>query len=366
MSKFHVLVIHDGKPGHISQAVGLARLISKQYPCDISLQKTRLRSNLFVRTARKFCFLKSTYFNRLSAIFFYKRNSPVLLDVPTKPSLSHEPPALIISFGGKVLALNVFLSKVYGAKNIVIGNTYGVDTNQFSAIIKRSTKKDQANIIGTGITLCNIDKSAVNQMGNNFIARLPGVGMDKPRVYWGLLIGGDGSGYQYDDSDWSSLVQLIKWYAEKYNIQWLISTSRRTPKPLESMLLEQLPLDIVGKAIYYHQKDDDPIRGLLGASEVLFVTEDSLTMLNEAVAMDKPVVSISPALHDKKKSHFKAVKYLRRQKLIQRVVLDKPSELRPFHPAISYSEHIARISVRLDQYLSNLDHPTVNLIPLEP
>ena len=83
--------------------------------------------------------------------------------------------------------------------------------------------------------------------------------------------------------------------ARREGIRWLVTTSRRTGKEVEAKLRGLLPPEVVADAVWWCHLPEKKFPAYLGAAEVIWVTQDSVSMVTEAVAAGKPVVVIAMA-----------------------------------------------------------------------
>jgi hypothetical protein len=111
-----------------------------------------------------------------------------------------------------------------------------------------------------------------------------------------VLIGGVGAGHVFSDSDWQ---RLAKWMASQGDsVRWQLSTSRRTGATHEAQLQKILQANAVGleRAIWWTEKPERVMKELLCGSDFIVCTQDSLSMLAEAMYTGKPVYSFAPEL----------------------------------------------------------------------
>ena len=332
MSVLRLWVLHDGKPGHYSQALGVARLIQQrsQRPCEMRAIQAKPKLKLANHALR---FLAA------------RAGAALLRCLPLayrREALPDEVPDLIISFGGNVLALNVALSRLLGCSNLVVGNCYGLPADSVSvnltAFVDRARSADwQRRNIGSQVALCKTERSHCERLGNLLWEQ-------SPAPLWTMLVGGPGSGYRYSDDDWRALVVAMAQLSRRYGIRWLLSTSRRSAGAAE-ILRHGLNEENCFASIYYRGPDSPSADAFLGAGERLFCTEDSLSMLSEAVAMGKPVVSLRPARAVVSGTHLRAVSYLADQRLIERLSIGELVDYQPtdIPPLRSYRQHLETI-----------------------
>lgn len=108
------------------------------------------------------------------------------------------------------------------------------------------------------------------------------------------MIGGNGAGYRYRRQDWQTLARVMSALARRYDIRWLLVSSRRTGKRAGQVLRYHLDEKLLAAQSWYEEGDKFRAEAWLGAAERVFVTEDSMTMLTEAIYSRRPVVSVRP------------------------------------------------------------------------
>lgn len=315
-----ILVLYDGKLGHLSQSYGFAQLIASRFSGDVSVHtcSAKPRLKLLNKPLRK-----------LAGLTPYLAFKTVLPSYHFEDALPDQTD-IIISFGGNVVALNIALSQYWGAANIAIGNTYGLSPCLISVhATARGTAA--ANSVATGVALAKTDPGFCQRAGELLAhsAKAP---------LWTLLVGGDGSGYHYSEDDWQKLGQAMHSLSNRHGIRWLVSTSRRTHAKGVEILRRYATPQICEAAIWYGVSSTDSLDAYLGAGERLFCTEDSMSMLSEAVAMSKPVVSLRPSETSTKRVHTAMLSHLEESGLIARESVDSVTMYQPrlFAPRRSY------------------------------
>jgi mitochondrial fission protein ELM1 len=109
------------------------------------------------------------------------------------------------------------------------------------------------------------------------------------KPFWLLIIGGSGSGYKYRDKDWHQLSTWANDACKNFNIQWLITTSRRTGTTAENILRSKITPENIAYAVWWGEKNEKILPALMGASQRIFVTADSMSMITEAISSSRPV-----------------------------------------------------------------------------
>ena len=121
--------------------------------------------------------------------------------------------------------------------------------------------------------------------------------LDINQKYYTLLIGGNGAGYKYDNKFYDDLLSFVKKIYEEKDIKWFITTSRRTPIEIENKLEEMLR-EYYSYFVAYKKKEEKVLLPFFGLSEAIFVTEESSSMISEAISSSKKVFTIGNEYSD--------------------------------------------------------------------
>lgn len=275
-----VLVIKDDKPGHYNQTEGLILYLKEIYEdLEVEYIQIDIKSKLTRKILR---FLLNTF-----PAFFTENSLRYLSLFYKKYNIPKNKPDLIISTGGNTSNLNAWLSKVYKCKNILNGALRGLKEELFTNV---TTVIDLGykNQIILDVAPNTITKDKLLEKSEEFLKLHS---LDSNQKYYTLLIGGNGAGYKYDDKFYDSLINFVEKLSKEKNIKWLITTSRRTPLEIENKLEEKLK-DYCSYFVSYNKKEEKVLLAFLGLSEAIFVTEDSSSMISEAISSTKNVFTI--------------------------------------------------------------------------
>ncbi|MDI9371009.1 MAG: ELM1/GtrOC1 family putative glycosyltransferase [Synergistota bacterium] len=107
---------------------------------------------------------------------------------------------------------------------------------------------------------------------------------------WGLMIGGDDVNYEIS-AEWVSFnLPPVLAAAESMGIDLYITTSRRTSAAACEVLELLVPLYSSVRMLLIASKDEfNPVPGMLGLCSRLFVTDDSVSMVSEAITAGREV-----------------------------------------------------------------------------
>jgi len=297
-----ILLLSDGRPGHYNQTIAAAEAISHIDPTETTLIEVKIKKNrkhllrylLNFALARKW--LKNHLSNQLIGFFYSGYNATISFDI-------------IISAGKDTSLLNAMLALKYGSKNIFIGNPKKLDNKLFSAIL---------TVLDLGLNnQIVLEVAPTKQSSSNLPAFCRAYNLDPQRTYWVLLIGGNGSGYTYDEQDFRRLANFVNSFDD---VDWLVTTSRRTPEACEAMLESTMNTRCF---VPYHSKPDKVIPDFLQLGSVIFVTEDSASMISESIASGQPVFSMSPKHSNTDKNHLNILSKFEKSKRIRRISIEE-------------------------------------------
>ncbi|MGB5297648.1 MAG: ELM1/GtrOC1 family putative glycosyltransferase [Thiogranum sp.] len=278
-SPLRVLVLSDDQPGHYNLSRGIVAALRRIQPVQESWVTMKLRAGL----GRNFL---RAYLNRV-----HKPSSPLWLRLFYK--MNHFPAEacdLIVSAGGKTSFANAWLAQCMGVPNVYAGSLRRLSSRLFSVVLTLEPVNGAAGNLVLDLPPSAIDFDTLQSQGERFLNQL---GPGEQRC-WTLMIGGNGAGYRYRRRDWQALARVMNALARRYGIRWLLVSSRRTGKQAGQVLRHNLDKQLLAAQSWYGESDEFRAEAWLGAAERVFVTEDSMTMLTEAIYSRRPVVSLRP------------------------------------------------------------------------
>ncbi|MEA2078664.1 MAG: ELM1/GtrOC1 family putative glycosyltransferase [Pseudomonadota bacterium] len=280
-SPLRVWVLSDDQPGHYNLSRGIVAALRRIQPVEESWVTMKLRVGLGRNLLR-------AYLNRV-----HKPSSSLWLRLFYK--MNHFPAEacdLIVSAGGKTSFANAWLAQCMGVPNVYAGSLRRLSSQLFSVVLTLEPIEGAAGNLVLDLPPSAIDFDALQIHGKRFLDQL---GLGEQRC-WTLMIGGNGAGYRYRRQDWQTLGRMMNALARRYAIRWLLVSSRRTGKRAEQVLRHNMDQKLLAARSWYDEGDGDGFRAeaWLGAAERVFVSEDSMTMLTEAIYSRRPVVSLKP------------------------------------------------------------------------
>ncbi|MEE4252629.1 MAG: ELM1/GtrOC1 family putative glycosyltransferase [Desulfuromusa sp.] len=260
-----LLILSDGKPGHVNQSIAFARHLGYDYDlCPV---------NFKYRGAKALSYFLDRLGIHSRSLFNAEYNVAAY--------------TAVVSAGSGTYFANRALAKALACKSVAIMLPSGYRLD-FDLIIaqQHDDPPSQANIIKLPINLTYVEPQGivVSQPGEKYLA---------------LIIGGDS---QHDKMDAAVLKDQLNSIFNLFpeHKVWM-TTSRRTPKAVEEMLRE-FSYD---RAVYYSQEPINPIPDYLQQCEYVFLTADSSSMMSESVSFGKGCVEVLPLADNfLKKSKF--------------------------------------------------------------
>ena len=240
-----IAIVADKKAGHLSQCLGLRDIIQNyNKEKDVFI----LGKDLFFLPG--FIERAVTLISEKLYLFVMRLMNPSVVDFKYD---------FVLCSGSRTVIPAYLLAKSSGAKVIYIGTPKFRLMKKFDGIV--STKKDISSVYKVISTELPPTKFAPYEFKQAAIKQSL------------ILIGGDGSGYDYGESDWYRLAFEFK------NINSTFVNSRRTPKFAWDNLKENS-----GPNQNFLDLEDTPFEKLQDAIDThshIFVTADSTSMIVE-------------------------------------------------------------------------------------
>lgn len=284
-------LLTDGAPGHLSQSRGLADAIGRFCPVEVTKIELRVRNRLLKSLGR---FLQP----HIGDFSSWLRRQVYSLELPLMR------PDLLISSGGNTLLASALLARELQVPNLYSGTLKGYAPESYSLIFT-------VNPLG----LSNNRVLPLPPVPGSLARPLQAPGTNAP---WLLLIGGDGAGYRYRKQDWQGLAEAVNRLGVQ-GVRWLLTTSRRTGREAESFLQRHLISEFLLETVYYGDNPRPVVREFLERCERVWVTEDSLTMVAEAIYAGRPVSSLRPRQVDPEDNDARALERYAERGLLRRL-----------------------------------------------
>jgi mitochondrial fission protein ELM1 len=259
-----LLILSDGKTGHLRQSESAAKLIIQQLSArgiktDLSIQEVKSREN--------------------------------------RQGLTKLKPDIIISAGSSVSRLNYRSARQNQAKSIVLMRPANLSLKKFDLVIMPEHDWPPGrglasrNVVVTSGALNLIDADLLKEKSERL--RQSGfIKGDISSLCVGVLVGGDSKGFSISGALISEVISRIKKAAEELNADILLTTSRRTSAEVEQVIKRELGGYSRCKLLVIANENNHPdvLGGILGLSSIIITSPESISMISEAVSAEKYVV----------------------------------------------------------------------------
>ncbi len=300
-----VWLLNDGKAGHFNQTRGIVSALGEWATVEEETISIRLRVGFwkwFLDTWARQCSLRPLCLLHLA----YKVGEP-----PSSGS-----PDLILSAGGNTRHANAWLAKRWSCRNLFCGNLRGMLKKDYDGVLSYDESREGEKGWIVSPTPVAIRAEEVNARGE--VWRESREGLEYAEL-WTLLIGGDGSGYSWRESDFERLIQRMK----EQPCRWVIVNSRRSDVALCETLRSELQTANLEACCLVSGPKDIEYREALGVAARIWVTEDSHMMISEAIASGRPVQTLQPERFATAPINLRFLKYYERRRWISRHSLSK-------------------------------------------
>jgi hypothetical protein len=277
-----IIFLADTRPGHYHLSEGVIAAIARLRPVEVTRVPVMRKWIVPTRWLRRRIDAKSFFPPRMLRMAYR-------IDAFTLPRAD-----LVVSAGGETQMPNICVTRLLGVPNIFCGSLLrGLDAENFSLVIS-SYERDA----GSPRHVVLLKPSAIDADALGRPAQVPRYGPQKTPRLAGLLVGGNAGPFRYKRKEWEQLLDFIGEVSRAWGTRWLVSTSRRTPDVIADRIAELAKDDhVIERFIDFRTAGPGTLPEILSRADVVVCTEDSSTMISEAVSARLPVVGVAPAAH---------------------------------------------------------------------
>jgi uncharacterized protein len=282
LTPLKVIFLADTRPGHYHLAQGVIAALARLRPVEV----TR------IEVIRKWIAPTRWLRLRINSKGFFP---PRMLRMAYRIDADALPKAdLVVSAGGETQMPNICVTRFLDVPSIFCGSLLrGLGPENFDLVIS-SYAKDA----GSDRHMVVLKPSAIDPDALGRPAVVPRYGPELHPCLAGLLVGGNAGPFRYRVEEWERLLGFIAEIAKAWGTRWLVSTSRRTPPAVADRIAELAKDDsVVARFIDYRTAGPGTLPEVFAKAEVIVCTEDSSTMISEAVSARLPVVGVAPTAH---------------------------------------------------------------------
>jgi uncharacterized protein len=272
----NALLLSDGKPGHYHQAEGVIAALGRLR----GVATTRLE------VKRRFVVPTRTLLQLVNAGL-----PPAhVLRLGYGLSAAELPPAdIVVSAGGETLAANAAAAKALGAPNIFCGRLRRLAPEHLALVlVTLDSLAEHANHL-VCLPPSPFEAPARPRAGTS-------LGRDRPPARVGVLIGGNSGTFRYRPEDWLRLTAFLREAHRTHGIAWLAATSRRSGPFIGDALtaLAAEPDGGVETFLDFRTAGPGTLARIFAEADAILCTDDSTTMLSEAIGACLPVAAVLP------------------------------------------------------------------------
>jgi KDO2-lipid IV(A) lauroyltransferase len=294
-----VLILDDHKTGHLRQSQSvveaLKTLLSRRN------KQTRLKT---VPIVYKGSWSKNmlVVYSFLSQFLFFLRNVQSLkffLKPECYQALTRNQADYIISCGSQTAPINFLLSSSWLVKSIHILRPGIISWDRFSLITLPEHDKPRG-LIGVPVVLTKVALNLITpqylrEQQDRLFLKYSHL-KNNVRSKIGVLIGGNTKGVKFESGQIRSLARQLKEAAEHFNMDLLITTSRRTPKDIDQIMVKEFRNFNRCSLLIIPNESNIPeaVGGILALSDIVIVSGESISMVSEALSSGKKTIVFAP------------------------------------------------------------------------
>ncbi len=315
-----VLVLNDGKAGHLNQSLAVANAIRRARTTQgYGLDDTKI---VIVDVAYKNRIARA--FLALSASFAGWRchgkmwRMKAALKPESYDALMKTYSEFVVSCGSSLAPVNVYMAKENNAKNIVVMDpALLMGLRQFAlAVIPRHDAPPRCrNVVETLLAPNTIEEEVLRSYGDRLRSA---VKLSGDKVI-GLFIGGDNPEFVMTKEVAADVVSQAIKFCDRNGAELLVTTSRRTSPEVEAVVKEKLARYPKCRLLVIANEDNPrwTVGGILDTCKVAIVSGESISMVSEALtAGRKTIVFKLPKKTSKFTKHEKMLADLARDAYI--------------------------------------------------
>lgn len=296
----NILVLSDGKTGHLRQAQAVCKTTSnylkdKGINANIDIIEIKFR-NKFAQFALNFSSCLAGRYHCQGCLWCLR----TFLDDDTYNHLLTLKPDIVISCGSSIAAINFVVSRENLAKSIVIMRPSILSTKRFDLVImpRHDRPQRRKNVAVTEGALNLIDEGYLKEQSDRLLRSSVVPCLPAGRSYRlsdlciGLLIGGDTKTFRLREDIILEVIKQIKSISERFNADILVTTSRRTSQEIEHLVKEEFKDYPRCKLLVIANEKNltEAVGGILGLSQIIITSPESISMISEAANSKKYVL----------------------------------------------------------------------------
>jgi len=295
--ELRVTVLSDGKPGHVKQSAALLELLKE---AGIASGKVKIAGDEVVEVRYKSPGHRHIFWLIVPVLNFFESEERVLnvLDAFLEPSSAEKLRSLetdvVISAGSSLLPLQHILKRHRAVKTVIImkpTGPYGVSPWDLVVQPAHDGQITRKNIVSTLMALGRLPEDQLEARAKSVDEKLSLGG--KKGI--SLFVGGNAAGYRFSSELLHTAIEHTKSFASARQLPFFVTTSRRSSSEVNRLVKRLCEKDPFCKLLVIPAERDVPhtVETMLGLSHTALVTEESISMVSEALRSGRHVISLS-------------------------------------------------------------------------
>ncbi len=278
MPPLTALLLSDGKPGHYHQAEGVLAALARLRPLKTVRLEVRRRLLIPTRTLLQLINAGAPPALVLWLGYGVRREALPAADV-------------VVSAGGETLAANAAAARLMDAANVFCGRLRRLAPEHVRVVIVA-----QERLAAQPNHLVALPPSPIEGRRSPLPAGTPHLGRQNPPRLAGVLIGGNSGAFYYSVRDWTDLIRFMRETHRQHGVRWVATTSRRSGPFIGDALAQMAGESGSGleRFVDYRTSGPGSVQDVFAAVDAIVCTDDSTTMISEAVGAQLPVVAVRP------------------------------------------------------------------------
>ena len=282
-----VILLHDGIVGHYNQSLGVAEWLSELGGVRVRTWKVPemdAKNRFLQHKVRALQLRRASGKDPWGTWLVRAGGSPLLLEIMQWLLKENVPygNALFLSAGSGAAPYCLCMARSIGARccTLMTPSILGTAPFDYALVPEHDDPRESPEVLRTLGAPNTLRRETLRSAARDLLARYP----SELSRRWVFLIGGDDNNYRLSP-DWvlSTLDPLVDHGVEQ-GAEIYLTTSRRTSAETEKLLQKLLSRRRrVRMYLPASEQTFSPVAGMLGLATRVFCTEDSVSMISEAV-----------------------------------------------------------------------------------
>lgn len=298
----NAIILSDGLPGHYNQSLGIVERIPN---CNYHWFEVKFRSKRRDNLSRVLMRLFGGFKLRDRQIERWLRT--ILEPISCAEILAIKEADVVISTGSSVAAVNLLVGQLFNAKTVTCCRPSPLGTRHFDlAILPKMywPRRNKGHICKTIGVPNRINSVKLNTLRAELQHELSPTN----RIRVGVLIGGEDRYDTITERTATQLIDVLQRIAADLDAELLLTTSRRTPRPVADLIADRLsdpsrcPILVLAHQHpsnrssepkqRFKRKIAQSVEAIFALSDLVLVTEDSFSMVCEAASSGRQTLIV--------------------------------------------------------------------------